>query len=57
MALYDDLIAALPELADKPEEFLLTGSIRLRDDSDGEGAYIEKWEYSKPIPSEFKLGK
>jgi hypothetical protein len=57
MALYDDLIAALPELADKPEEFLLTGSIRLRDDSDGEGDYIEKWEYSKPIPSEFKLGK
>lgn len=57
MALYDDLIAALPELADKPEEFLLTGSIRLRDDSDGLGEYIEKWTYSKPIPKGFKLGK
>ena len=57
MALYDDLIKALPELADKPEEFLLTGSIRLRDDSDGDGAYIEKWDYIKPIPSGFKLGK
>lgn len=57
MALYDDLIAALPELADKPDEFLIDGSIRLRDDSDGRGAYIEKWEYSEPIPEGFKLGK
>ena len=55
--LYDDIIAALPELADKPEEFLLSGSIRLRDDSDGLGAYIEKWEYSKPLPAGLKLGK
>jgi hypothetical protein len=57
MALYDDLIEALPELTDKPEEFLLTGSIRLRDDSDGLGEYIEKWEYSEPLPKGFKLGK
>ena len=57
MTLYDDLIAALEELADKPDEFLIDGSIRLRDDSDGQGAYIEKWEYSKPIPEGFKLGK
>jgi hypothetical protein len=57
MALYDDLIAALPELADKPDEFLLSGSIRLRDDSDGQGAYIEKWEYSQPLPEGMKVGK
>jgi hypothetical protein len=57
MALYDDLIAALPELADKPEEFLLAGSIRLRDDSDGLGEFIEKWEYIKPLPNGFKIGK
>jgi len=57
MSLYDNLIAALPELVDKPEEFLINGSIRLRDDSDGQGAYIEKWEYSKPIPAGLKLGK
>jgi len=31
--------------------------IVLRDDSDGEGIYIEKWEYSKPIPDGLKLGK
>lgn len=57
MTLFDEIIAALPELAEKPEEFLLNGSIRLRDDSDGLGAYIEKWEYSKPIPKGMKLGK
>lgn len=57
MALYEDLIAALPELANKPEEFLIDGSIRLRDDSDGLGAYIAKWDYSKPIPDGLKLGK
>jgi hypothetical protein len=26
-------------------------------DSDGVGAYIAKWEYSKPIPSGLTLGK
>ena len=57
MALYDDIIAALPELATKPEEFAISGSIRLQDDSDDLGAYISKWEYSKPIPKGMKLGK
>lgn len=57
MSLYDDLIAALPELKDKENEFLISGTISLRDDSDGQGAYIEKWEYSKPIPDGLKLGK
>jgi hypothetical protein len=56
MSLYDELIAAIPEL--KSEDFdPYTGTIALRDDSDGQGAYIEKWEYSKPIPKGFKLGK
>ena len=57
MSLYDDLITALPELADKQEEFTLGGSIRLQDDADGLGAYIAKWQYSKPIPAGLKLGK
>ena len=57
MALYEDIINALPELADKPEEFGIGGSIVLRDDSDGAGAYIDKWEYSKPLPKGMKLGK
>lgn len=56
MGLFEDLIEALPELtADDFHPF--TGTIVLRDDSDGEGAYIDKWNYSKPIPQGFKLGK
>lgn len=56
MSLYDDLIAALPELTN--EDFdCQSGTILLQDDSDGQGAYIAKWEYEKPIPKGFKLGK
>lgn len=56
MSLYEQLLKAIPELtADDFAPF--TGSIVLRDDSDGMGAYIEKWEYLKPIPDGFKLGK
>ena len=32
-------------------------TIGLRDDSDGNGAYIEFWNYSQQIPDGFKLGK
>ena len=31
--------------------------IYLCDDADGKGAYITKWNYSKPIPEGLKLGK
>jgi hypothetical protein len=55
MALYDDLIAALPEL--EGSKAFTNGQITLQDDSDGEGAYIAQWEYSKPIPEGMKLGK
>jgi hypothetical protein len=54
MSLYDEVIEALPELADKTEEFLILGSIRLQDNSDGTGAFIKKWEYSKPLPESLK---
>jgi hypothetical protein len=57
MSLYDDLIDALPELANQQELFSLDGSIRLQDDSDGLGSYIAKWDYSKPIPKGLKLGR
>jgi len=50
MSLYDSIIAALPEL-DNSEEFGRDGSISLRDDSDGTGEYIARWEYSKPVPA------
>ena len=55
MNLYEQLIEALPELATKPDAFL--NDIKLRNDSDGVGDYIEKWQYSKPIPDGFTVGK
>ena len=49
MAIYDEVIAAFPEIP--IEEFYPeNGKITLRDDSDGTGEYIAKWEYSKPLP-------
>jgi len=56
MGLFEELVKALPELT--IEDFHPRhGTISLRDDSDGLGAYIEKWDYSKPLPEGFKLGK
>jgi len=57
VSLYDQIIAKLPELENLPNEFGFGGSIILRNDSDGKGDYIEKWEYEKPIPAGMKLGK
>ncbi len=48
MGLYEELIAELPELENSVE--LKRGTIELRNDLDGSGDYIAKWEYSKPIP-------
>jgi len=55
MSLYDEIIAVYPELKDY--SFSHNSDIMLRDDSDGLGAYIAKWEYSKPIPEGLTLGK
>ena len=55
MTLYDKIIAVYPELTN--EDFGLSGSIRLRNDSDGIGDYIEKWNYEQPIPEGLILGK
>ena len=55
MALYDDIIAAFPEL--EGSTAFADGLIVLQDDADGLGAYIAKWDYSKPIPDGLKLGK
>lgn len=54
--LFNLICQSYPELT--PADFSpSSGSIKLRDDSDGHGEYIEKWEYAKPIPEGFKLGK
>jgi hypothetical protein len=56
MALYDDLIAALPELSDA--DFApITGTIVLQNDADDAGDYIAKWEHTTPLPKGFKVGK
>lgn len=31
--------------------------INLQDDSDGLGAWLVSWEYSKPLPAGIKVGK
>jgi hypothetical protein len=55
MSLFDEIIAVYPELT--TGDFLPNGVIVLRNDSDGVGDYIEKWEYSQPIPEGLTLGK
>lgn len=55
MTLYEKIVAEYREL--NATDFGSFGSIALQDDSDGAGAYIAKWEYSKPIPDGLKLGK
>ena len=56
MSLYEEIIAIYPELTDSDFN-PPSGSIILQNDSDGEGDYIAKWEFSKPIPDGLKLGK
>lgn len=53
MELWQTIREAYPELTN--DDFI--ESIVLRDDSDGNGAYIAAWNYSKPIPDGLKLGK
>jgi hypothetical protein len=55
MSLYDELVAVYPELT--IDHFGDGGFILLQNDSDGAGDYIAKWDYEKPIPKGFKLGK
>ena len=56
MELWQQITQVYPELADN-NFAAFTKQVILRDDSDGVGAYIEKWEYSKPIPNGLTLGK
>ena len=55
MNLYETIVSVYPELS--ASDFGFNGVIQLQDDSDGLGAYIVKWEYSKPIPEGLTLGK
>lgn len=53
MELWQTIRETYPELTE--EDFIK--NIILQDDSDGLGAYIAAWNYSKPIPKGLKLGK
>ena len=55
MDLFTQITTTYPELT--RDDFGLRGIIELQDDSDGQGAYIARWDYSKPIPAGLKLGK
>lgn len=56
MGLYEQLRDACDFLTDADFHHH-TQKVWLRDDSDGAGEYIEKWEHEKPIPEGFTLGK
>lgn len=56
MKLWEQIIEVYPELTNK-DFYPDRGIIELRDDADGFGQYIAKWEYSKPLPDDLKLGK
>jgi hypothetical protein len=55
-SLLETICETYPELATDRTPFHNL-QIMLQDDSDGQGAYIAKWDYSKPIPDGLKLGK
>jgi hypothetical protein len=55
MTLWEKIIAVYPELTN--QDFGRFGTITLRNDSDGVGDYIEKWEYNKPLPEGLTVGK
>ena len=56
MNIVDLIRSVYPELTD--DDFAPnTAIICINDDSDGQGQYISKWEYSKPIPDGLTLGK
>ena len=56
MELWEQIVEVYPELAEN-NFAAFSKEINLQDDSDGLGAYIAKWDYSKPIPEGLTLGK
>jgi len=55
MSLYEQIIEVYPEL--EGSDNFRDGTIILQDDSDGLGAYVREWNYSKPLPNGLKIGK
>ena len=55
MNLYEKIITLYPELTD--QDFVEAKIVELRDDSDGLGPYVSKWNYDKPLPEGLSIGK
>jgi hypothetical protein len=55
MELWEKIIEAYPQI--KPTDSFQSLGIYLQNDSDGIGSYINKWEYTEPIPEGLTLGK
>ena len=55
MTIYDTISEIYPELT-TADFNPIEGLILLADDGDGV-VYLAKWEYSKPIPKDMKVGK
>jgi hypothetical protein len=55
MTIREQILEAYPEL--EGTRAFADGIILLQDDSDGLGAYICEWNYSKPLPDGLKIGK
>jgi len=51
MTLYEKIKTLYPSL----EEQAFMTTIRLQNDSDGKGDYIEKWEHTLPRPTDKEL--
>lgn len=51
MSLYEKIMALYPEL--KQDDFVTT--IRLQNDSDGNGDYIKEWNHTLPKPTDEQL--
>ena len=53
MTLYEKIKSIYPSLTN--EDFDIKGTIELRNDSDGKGDYIAKWEHTIPRPTDEEL--
>jgi hypothetical protein len=56
MSLFEQIVSVYPELSNTDFD-PFHGIILLKNDGDGKGDFIAKWDYEKPIPTGLKLGK
>jgi hypothetical protein len=55
MSLYEKINKLYPELTD--QDYVDAKIVELRDDSDGFGPYVSKWNYEQPLPKGVSVGK